>query len=85
MKLSGLLSSLALSASAVTARRSLQHVGHVADRLGQRQKAPVKEPRSTPEYAEKSTNASWHYLTDKTKGEPGILGFIPPDWGPAKN
>ncbi|KAK7727935.1 hypothetical protein SLS53_008033 [Cytospora paraplurivora] len=66
MKLSGLLSSLALSASAVTARRSLQHVGHVADRLGQRQRAPAV-PRSTPEYTDKTTNSSWHYLTDKTK------------------
>lgn len=66
MKPSALLPSLALSASVASARRSLQHVGTVMDRLGQPLKAPA-DSRSTREYPTKRADSGFQFLTNKTQ------------------
>lgn len=71
MKLSALLTPLALSAAAVEARRSLQHVGPVMDRLGQSMRTPA-EPRGPAREepaAAKRADSGFQFLSNKTQSE----------------
>lgn len=68
MHMPRILSALALSAAAVSARRSLRHIGPVGERL-EAVRAPV-EPQIRNEYppaAKRASSSSYQFLTNKTQ------------------
>lgn len=73
MQLSSLVSALALS-SAVSAKRSLRHIGPVGDRLEalDARRLQEQEPRIVNDYVptvkRASSSSGYQYLTNKTQG-----------------
>lgn len=71
MQLSVLLSTLALSTAAVSARRDLRHVGPVGERLQAHRRHP--EPQAENEYASQirrtSSSSGYQYLTNTSQSE----------------
>lgn len=67
MQLSRFLSALALSAAAVSARRSLRHIGPVGERLEARRASA--EPQIRNEYyppTKRASSSDYQFLTNKT-------------------
>lgn len=72
MQLSSFLSALALSAAAVSARRSLRHVGPVGERLEAHMAAraePQIETEFVPATKRASSASDYQFLTNKTQRE----------------
>lgn len=74
MQLSRFLSALAFSAAAVSAKRSLRHIGPAAERLEAIDARRLQaEPRITNEYVptvKRASSGSYQYLTNKTQSMP---------------